>query len=256
MTDTMKRETRAFVRPPGNSYAKAQSQNPDNAKIDVALAKLQHVKYADALELAGLEVIYLAKLEYFPDSVFVEDTAVFLNDCIIICYFKGQARRGETECIQPVLVNYRPLEVFGPPVTIDGGDVLNTGKHLFVGQSTRTNQYAIIALSPCTKQQIIPVPVEHCLHLKTSATYLGENIIVLDPAKIDRSVFEDYEIIEVDKEESYAANCLAIGENVLIADGYPKLAEQIRERGFKTIPVPMSEFAKAEGGLTCLSLIF
>ena len=256
MTDTMKRNPIAFVRPPGNTYAKALSQRPDNAKIDVSLAKLQHEKYTDALELAGVEVLYMATLEYFPDSVFVEDTAIFLKDRAVICYMKGESRRGETECIQPVLVKYCPLDVLGPPVTIDGGDVLNTGKALFVGQSKRTNQLAITALSKLTRQQIIPVPVEKGLHLKTSATYIGENIIILDPASIDRSVFEGYEIIEVDKEESYAANCLAFGKNVLIADGYPKLAEQLKARGFNLLPVPMSEFAKAQGGLTCMSLLF
>jgi len=247
---------RAFVRPPGNSYVKAQSQNPDNEKIDVSLAKLQHEKYTDALELAGIEVIFMPTLEYFPDSVFVEDTAIFLNDRIAICYFKGQARRGETECIQPLLVKYCPLDVLGPPVTIDGGDVLNTGKHLFVGQSKRTNEHAVGALAKLTNQPVVPVPVEKGLHLKTSATYIGKNIIVLDPASIDRSYFEQYEIIEVDEEEGYAANCLAFGENVLIADGYPKLAEKLQERGFNILPVPMSEFAKANSGLTCLSLLF
>ena len=247
---------RAFVRPPGNSYVNAQSQNPNNAKIDVALAKLQHEKYTDALELAGVEVIYMPPLEYFPDSVFVEDTAIFMKDCIAICYFKGMARRGETECIQPLLVKYGKLEVLGPPVTIDGGDVLNTGKHLFIGQSKRTNEIAVGEMAKLTKQPVVPVPVEKGLHLKTSATYIGRNIIVLDPASIDRSFFEQYEIIEVDEDEGYAANCLAFGENVLIAEGYPKLAAKLHDRGFKTIPVPMSEFAKANGGLSCLSLLF
>jgi dimethylargininase len=249
-------QPKAFVRPPGNSYVKAQSQHPENAKIDVALAKAQHEKYTDALELAGVEVIYMPTLEYFPDSVFVEDTAIFMKDCIAISYFKGNARRGETECIQPLLVKYGKLEVLGPPVTVDGGDVLNTGKHLFIGQSKRTNEHAVGELGKLTNQPVVPVPVEKGLHLKTSATYIGRNIIVLDPYTIDRSYFEQYEIIEVDEDEGYAANCLAFGENVLIAEGNPKLAEKLDDRGFKTIPVPMSEYEKANGGLTCLSLVF
>jgi dimethylargininase len=247
---------KAFVRPPGKSYVNAQSQNPDNAKIDVALAQQQHEKYTDALEHAGVEVIYMPPLEYFPDSVFVEDTAILMKDCIAICYFKGRERRGETECIQPLLVKYAKLEVLGPPVTIDGGDVLNTGKHLFIGQSKRTNEHAVEALGKLTKQPIVPVPVEKGLHLKTSATYIGKNVIVLDPASVDRTFFEQYEIIEVDEDEGYAANCLAFGDNVLIAEGYPKIAAKLQDRGFTTLPVPMSEFAKANGGLTCLSLLF
>ena len=247
---------RAFVRPPGKSYVNAQSQNPDNAKIDVALAQQQHEKYTDALEQAGVEVLYMPTLEYFPDSVFVEDTAIFMKDCIAISYFKRRERRGETECIQPLLVKYGKLEVLGPPVTIDGGDVLNTGKHLFIGQSKRTNEHAVEALAKLTHQPVVPVPVEKGLHLKTSATYIGKNVIVLDPATIDRSYFEQYEIIEVDEDEGYAANCLAFGDNVLIADGHPKIAAKLQDRGFTTLPVPMSEYAKANGGLTCLSLLF
>ena len=256
MKEPKNHETIALVRPPGESFAKALSQNPGNIAIDISLAQRQHRNYVKALEQAGATVVLLDALEDFPDSVFVEDTAIILKDRAIICPMKEDTRRGETESIKSEINNYRELKVLRPPVSLDGGDAINTGEALFIGLSKRTNKEAVSALTKLTDQQIIPAPVINGLHLKSSATYIGENTIVINPARIDRSTFAGYELIEVKEEESYAANCLPIGKNVLIADGYPKLAKQISERGFIPHPIPMTEFAKAEGALTCLSLIF
>ena len=246
----------ALVRPPGSSFVNALSQKPGNAAIDAALARHQHQGYVEALEQAGAVVVSLEPLENFPDSVFVEDTAIILKNGALICAMKEKTRRDETACIQSAIKKYRQLETLRPPVSIDGGDVLDAGKFLFVGQSKRTNIEAVKALEEFTDQQVVPVPVLHGLHLKTSATCIGQNIIVLDPKCIDPSAFKQFAVIEVASEESYAANCLAIGDNVLVASGYPRLEERLRKRGFHVIPVPMSEFAKAEGSLTCLSLLF
>jgi len=246
----------ALVRPPGASFVNALSQKPGNVAIDATLARHQHQRYVKALKQSGASVVSLDPLEQFPDSAFVEDTAIILKNRALMCAMKEDTRRDETECIKSAIKQYRRLEILHPPVSIDGGDVLDTGNILFVGLSKRTNGEAVKVLAEFTDQQVVPVPVLHGLHLKTSATYIGKNIIVLDPACIDLTAFKEYEVIEVAREESYAANCLALGDKVLIASGYPRLAEMVRERGFQIIEVPMSEFAKAAGSLTCLSLLF
>ncbi len=254
--DRLEHRVIALVRPPGASFANALSQRPGNDAIDVALARQQHQGYVKALEQAGVVVVSLEPLEKFPDSVFVEDTAIILKNRALICAMNEDTRRDETECIKSAISKYRRLETLRPSVSIDGGDALDAGKFLFVGQSKRTNMEAVKALAKFTGQEVVPVPVLHGLHLKTSATYIGKNIIVLDPDGVDPSVFKDYDVIKVASEESYSANCLAIGNKVLLASGYSKLEEILITRGFHVIPVPMSEFAKAAGSLTCLSLIF
>jgi dimethylargininase len=250
------REIIALVRPPGVSYVNALSQKPGSTAINIALALRQHQGYVQALERAGAFVISLDPLENFPDSTFVEDTAIILRDCALICAMKEESRCHETERIQSAIKKYRRLEVLSPPVSIDGGDIFATEKYLFIGQSKRTNHAAVEALAKFTELEVVPVPVLHGLHLKTSASYIGKNVIVLNSANVDPSVFKEFDVLEVDDKESYSANCLAIGNNVLVADGHPKLEEMVKQRGFQTIPVPMSEFAKAEGSLTCLSLLF
>ncbi len=256
MDDRMSQGVIALVRPPGASFVNALSQKPGNVAIDATLARHQHQGYVKALKQSGASVVSLDPLEQFPDSAFVEDTAIILKNRALMCAMKEDTRRDETECIKSAIKQYRRLETLHPPVSIDGGDVLDAGNILFVGLSKRTNGEAVKVLAEFTDQQVVPVPVLHGLHLKTSATYIGKDIIVLDPACVDPSVFKDYDVIKVASEESYSANCLAIGDKVLLASGYSKLEEMLITRGFHVMPVPMSEFAKAEGSLTCLSLIF
>lgn len=251
MSDT----TTALVRPPGRSFPNALSQSAGNSPIDLKLALDQHRRYVEALQQAGATVVTLDPLDDFPDSVFVEDTAIILEDKAIVCAMKEETRRGETDHIREEIQKYRTLEILQPPAYVDGGDVIVAGDTLYVGQSKRTNHEALKALSAHTNKKVVPVTVRKRLHLKTSATYLGRNILIIDPESVDPETFKDFQKIEVRREENYAANCVALGETVLMPEGYPKLAKRVEKEGFKVLPIPMTEFKKAEGGPTCLSIL-
>ncbi len=245
----------ALVRPPGASFPKALSQKAGNSRIDLPLALEQHRRYVQALKQAGAKVVVLDPLDNFPDSVFVEDTAIILEDKALLCAMKEETRRGEVEHIREEIQKYRTLEILQPPAYVDGGDVILAGDTLYVGQSKRTHHEAAEALSTCTNKKVVPVHVHKRLHLKTSATCLGRNILIIDTESVDPVPFKNFQKIEVGREENYAANCLALGETVLMPEGYPALAKRVEQEGFNVLPIPMSEFKKAEGGLTCLSLL-
>ena len=198
----------------------------------------------------------LETLDEFPDSPFVEDTAVIFEREALICHMKEKSRCGEVESVAQEVGNHRTIIRLEPPATLDGGDVLMTEQAVYVGQSTRTNREAVTALADCCGKPCVPVPVHRGLHLKSSVSFLGGNLLVIDPSSVETSALKNFEWIEVDERERYAANCLALGKFVLLPAGFPKVADKIRAHGFQIIELEMSEFEKADGGLTCLSLIF
>ena len=151
---------------------------------------------------------------------------------------------------------YRSVEKLSELASLDGGDVLNTKEKLLVGISTRTNQEAADALSKIAGKPVVSVPVLRGLHLKTRLTSLGGNLLVVDSSSIDVATLDGFRFIETGESDNYAANCLVIGEAVLMPAGFPKVAKNIRKEGLRTVELEMSEFEKAEGGLTCLSIIF
>lgn len=243
----------ALAREPSPSFVHALSEHPEKGAIDFARALDQHRRYAAALTRAGVPVEYLAPAEPFPDAVFVEDTAVVLPRQAWICSMREPTRRGETGTVMEALRKRRPVEVLAPPVHIDGGDVLNVEGTLYVGLSRRTNREAAETLSRRSGCPAIPVAVRAGLHLKTSASYLGKNVLAVDPAKVDTAPFVNLRWVEVEQNES--ANCLAIGETVLMSASSPRLAKRLRDLGFDVVELDISEFEKADGGVTCLSLI-
>jgi dimethylargininase len=245
----------ALVRIPSSAFTHALSGHPKKHQIDYQLACEQHLGYTEALKQAGAEVVALEPLANFPDSCFVEDTAVIIDKQAIICSMQAESRCGETEFVAEALKKYRPIQHLKPPATVDGGDVLVTDSTVFVGQSRRTNREAVTALSAFSEKPCLPVAVKRGLHLKSAVSYLGGNLLVIDPASIDASPFKNFEWIEVEENERYAANCLRLGEFVLMPTGFPKVADHIRSHGFKTLELEMSEFEKADGAITCLSLI-
>jgi dimethylargininase len=245
----------ALVRIPSSAFTHALSGHPKKHQIDYQLACEQHLAYTEALRQAGADVIPLEPLADFPDSCFVEDTAIIFDQQAIICSMHAVTRRGETASVTEVLKNYRTIQHLASPATVDGGDVLITDSTVFIGQSSRTNREAVEALSALCEKPCLPVAVKRGLHLKSAVSYLGDNLLVIDPASIDASPFKNFDWIEVEENERYAANCLRLGEFVLMPAGYPKVAGQIRSHGFKTLELEMSEFEKADGAITCLSLI-
>ena len=251
MTDTI-----AFVRKPGLSFTKAISSHPEKKTINIDRAYSQHQCYVDALEENGIEVITFPALDSYPDAPFIEDTTVILDHVAVACSNKEKSRQGEGKSIHAKIKEYRRLETLPKSVFLDGGDVLNTEEKLFVGISSRTNLEAVNALARFTKKTVIPIEVTFGLHLKSAATYLGKNVLVLNSASIRTSSLRKFEWIETDEPDNYAANCLAIGNTVLMSAGTKSLANKIRAKGFKTIELNISEFKKADGGLTCLSILF
>jgi len=248
-------KTIAFVRRPGLSFKQAISANQENQPINVKSACLQHECYIAALEETGIEVIQLPAVYEYPDAPFVEDTTVVFNHVALACPNKEKSRRGEGASIHKEIKNYRTIKTFPPHVTLDGGDVLNTGGKIFVGISSRTNLEAVNELAKFTKKPVVPVKVLSGLHLKTSVSYLGENILVLDPSSVDTAPLHEFKWIELSKSNRCSANCLAIGETFLISKGSNEIANKIHQEGFKTLQLDISEFEKADGGLTCLSII-
>jgi dimethylargininase len=245
----------AIARKPGLKFSQALSDHPQKNDIDLALALRQHESYVQALQKAGGKVEFLPPQDHLPDATFVEDTAVILEDKVLLCPMKESSRQEEVQSTATRLKSLRNCVTMDSPATLDGGDVMQTPDTLFVGLSERTNSQAVEALSKLTSKKVIPVAVTKGLHLKSATTYLGNNLLIIDPSRIDTSDLKQFEWIEVAEHESYAANCLTIGEIVLMPAGFPNAREQIHKHGFKTLELEMSEFEKADGAITCLSLI-
>lgn len=245
----------AFVRKPSPNFIHAISSHSQKNQINFERALVQHEGYVRALEQAGADVKVLAPLESFPDSPFVEDTAVIFGRQVLICRMQAKSRRGEVDSVAGEVGRHRTLTHLKNPATLDGGDVLMTDQAVYVGQSTRTNREAVQALADWCGRHCVPVSVHRGLHLKSSVSFLGNNLLVLNPENVDSSAFEKFDWITVDENESYAANCLTLGKFVLMPAGSPKLADKIRAHEFHVIELKMSEFEKADGSVTCLSLI-
>ncbi len=250
----MFRFTHALVRKPAPTFAQglttAQLGPPDYAR---ALA--QHEAYCEALRTAGLELIALEPDPAFPDSCFVEDTAVLTEHTAIIARPGAPSRQGEEAAIEQVLSAFRQIRRIHPPGTLDGGDVLQVGRTFFIGLSKRTNAHGAQQLARILESEgyrVRMVPVEGVLHLKTGLTALDERHFVGN-AYFARTLTE-LDIFALPQSEAYAANCLPINEHLLIPEGYPTVRAFAQRLNENILEVPMSEFARMDGGLTCLSL--
>ncbi|MFP6637361.1 MAG: arginine deiminase family protein [Nitrospinaceae bacterium] len=245
----------AFVRKPGLKFSQAISEHPQKVNIDLPTALRQHQCYVNTLKEAGGKVEFLPPKNHLPDATFVEDTAVVLEDKILLCPMQEPSRQEEVQFTATALKKLRDCVTLSSPASLDGGDVMITPNTIFVGLSKRTNSEAVKALSKLTSKKVVPVEVTEGLHLKSATTFLGNNLLILDPCRIDTTHLKQMDWIEVSQNESYAANCLALGNGILMPAGFQNVSEKIRAHGFKTFELEMSEFEKANGGVTCLSLI-
>lgn len=248
--------THVLVRSPGDSFSRAISSSA--APINVALAQRQHAEYRQALAAAGLVVETLPADERFPDSCFMQDPAVVIAGRAVIGRPGAASRRGEEEALAALLAARFPLSRIVAPGTLEGGDVLLLPDRVVVGRSGRTNAAGIAQLAVALADVGLPVyaaPVEGYLHLMTAVTHLGRGMLLavegwpLPP-------LADLEVLRVPPAEAYAANVLAIGDRVIMPAGYDRTAAMLAAAGFTVLPVPMSEFAKADGGVTCLALVW
>ncbi len=227
--------------------------------IDLPLAEKQHEEYEDALRKLGCELVKAPELPTYPDSVFVEDCAVVFDELAIITRPGAESRRAEAISMEDVLEPYRKLHYIEAPGNLDGGDVLQLGKRVLVGLSGRTNRAAFEQLHKLLTPlgyMVEGVALRQCLHLKSAVTMVGENTVLLNPAWVDPVYFDRMNIVEVHPEEPGAANALLVGDTVIYPVDFPFTALQLAQAGVELLLVDNSEVLKAEGGVTCCSVVF
>lgn len=227
--------------------------------IDVVRAREQHRCYEACLEELGARLISLAAEPDLPDSVFVEDPAVVVDEVAVIARMGAASRRREAELLAEALVPYRPLRRIEAPGTLEGGDVIRAGRRLFVGLSHRTNADGIRQLAAHLEPFgyiVKPVAVHGCLHLKSACCWLGDDSMLLNRAWCDAPAFDGFRLIEVAPGEPGAANVLALGGSLVTSTAFPATAELLARKGYRLRAINISELSKAEGAITCSSLIF
>ena len=251
--------SKAIVRKPGKSFVKGLT----GAKLgvpDYSKALKQHEIYVDALKDCGLEIEVLEADENFPDSTFVEDTALLTPRCAIITNPGASSRQGEiTEIKNTVQRHYSAIEEITAPGTVDAGDIMMVGSHFYIGLSKRTNTDGaaqVIQILNTYGMSGSTLAVKNVLHLKTGMSYLERNNLVICGDCISDPALKKFNFIEIPEEESYAANSLWINDTVLVPEGYPITRQKIKDAGYAIREVDVSEFRKQEGGLSCLSLRF
>jgi dimethylargininase len=250
----------AMTRGVSSSIGDCQLTHLTRQQIDVEKAISQHRAYEECLRQVGMHVISLPVKDDLPDSVFVEDPAIVLDELALIGRMGAAKRRREAESLMPVLSAVRPLRFIDPPATLEGGDRVRIGRTLFVGVSSRTNMSGVEQLQDILRPfdyEVKPVEVTGCLHLSTGCSYLGDHTLIMNPDWIDASPFSDYDLIPTPPEEPWAANTMVIGDGVLLVSAsFPRTRALLEERGFAVKVANISELEKAEAGLSCMSLIF
>jgi dimethylargininase len=248
----------ALTRDVGPRFDECELTHIDRTPIDVTVAQAQHHGYVQALKGLGYAVLELPAERDLPDSVFVEDTAVVLPEVALITHPGADSRKPETESIAQALRPYRDLVYIVSPGSLDGGDVLVLGKDIYVGLSTRSNMDAIQQMNQRLGKygyKAQGVEMHDCLHLKSAVTRVDDNTLLINRQWVDVENFEGFELIDVDESEPFAANCLPLGEAIIFPVAFPKTAAKLAARGYKIRPVMVDELAKAEGAVTCCSLI-
>lgn len=248
----------AITRKPGENFARGIT-TVDLGPPDYTLMVYQHARYIDILRSLGLEVVVLDTLEAYPDAYFVEDTAVVLPEVAIIANPGAMSRNGEQHAIEPVLSKYRIVKHIKPPGTLDGGDVLQVGKQVFVGISQRTNKKGAEQFGMIVSEygyNWTPIMVESGLHLKSSVNFVGKNSLIITQDLADLEQFQTYMLIVPEESEAYAANTLWVNDTLIMPKGFPNTKRRLEYLGLPIIELDVSEARKMDGGLTCLSFRF
>jgi len=242
----------AIVRAPTDALARCELTHLVREPLDVERARHQHAAYVALLRELGAEVVELPAEPDLPDAVFVEDVAVVTNP-------GAPSRRPEIPAVAAALAPYRPLVHLTPPATLDGGDVVQIDRTLFVGRSRRTNQAGVDGLADAVGAHgyaVRPVRLGDCLHLKSGCTYLGSGVVLANPAWVDVRRFEDCRVLEVARGEPRAANTFRVGDTIIMAAGFPATTARIAAAGFHVRTLALSELQKAEAAGSCMSLVF
>lgn len=226
--------------------------------IDLGAARAQHRDYERALEEAGCAVTRLGAGPDMPDSVFIEDTAIVFDEMAIVTRPGAASRRRETPAVADALTSRRRLHFIDAPGTVDGGDVLVAGRRVYVGRSARTNDAGIAQMRAWLEPagyEVAGVEVGGCLHLKSAVTAIDERRLLINPRWVPPGAFAGFDLVDIDPAEQYAANALRIGGVVIYPTSFPRTAERLEHEGVRLRMVDASELAKAEGAVTCCSLI-
>lgn len=249
----------AITRAVSPSINRCEITHISRTPIDYKRAYEQHRQYEDALRSLGVEVITLPTEPDLPDSVFVEDTALVLDECAVITRSATETRKTETITIEKALAPYRTLFHVKEPGTLDGGDILCVGKNIYVGISTRSNQNAIAQLQHFLKPYSYVVKgmtVTGCLHLKSAVTQVKNDTLLINPQWVNKNNFHDVKFIDVAPSEPSAANAVLIDDSIIYSTSYTETQKRLADAGIPMVLIDTDEIAKAEGALTCCSLIF
>lgn len=248
----------AFTRDVSPSIAECELTHLARTPIRVEVARAQHRGYERLLTSLGCAVQRVAPAPEQPDAVFIEDMAVVVDEVAIVTRPGAKSRRREVPPVATALKHLRPIVRIQAPATLDGGDVLVIGRTVFVGRTSRTNDEGVnqmrTALSPFG-YAVHGIPVAGCLHLKSAVTALDDRTVLLNPKWVSVDAFADYRVVEVDPAEPAAANILRVGPALVYASSYPHTLDQLRTLGFTPNTTDVSELAKAEGAVTCCSVL-
>ena len=248
----------AITRAVSAAIAECELTHLERVPIDVEVARAEHAAYERALAAAGCEVQRLPSPDDHPDAVFVEDTAVVLDELAVITRPGAASRRGETAAVAEALRPHRVLASIAAPATLDGGDVLRLGRTLYVGVGGRTDMAGVQQLRALVAPHgyaVRPVAFRGALHLKTAVTAVADDLVLLNPAWVDAATFDGARTLAVDPGEPMAGNALRVGGRVVHGAHFPRTRARLEAAGLAVVPVPAAELAKAEGGVTCGCLL-
>ena len=250
--------TIAFTRAVTAAIARCELTHLERSPIDLDVASAQHRSYERALEDAGCVINRLDADQDWPDAVFIEDTAVVLDELAIIARPGAVSRRAEIDAVERALAAHRTVKRIAAPGTLDGGDVLCVGRQILIGCSSRTNTAGIEQLQSLTRRfgyEVHRVAVRGCLHLKSAVTAVDEDVLLVNREWIPHAPLDGFDLIDVDADEPFAANVVRIRNRVIHAADFPRTRERLERRGYEVTAVDVSELAKAEGAVTCCSLL-
>ena len=249
----------ALTRDVSDSINECELTHVFREPIDVARARAQHAAYERALEAAGCEIVRAEPAHDLPDAVFVEDAAIVVDDVAIRARPGAASRRPEVDGVVDVLRRYRDVLSIDAPSTIDGGDVVIAGRRVFIGRTSRTDGTAIVKVRSILARigySVEPVRITGCLHLKSAATALADDRLLINPAWVRPDAFAGLDVVEIDPSESFGANVVRAGGRLIYPEAFPRTRERLEGLGFQVDAVDVSELAKAEGAVTCCSVVF
>jgi dimethylargininase len=249
----------AITRSPGPALARCELTHLERQPIDVGRALAQHRAYQDALRGAGVRVVELPADPAMPDGVFVEDTAVVLDELAVLAAPASASRREEWPAVEAALRPFRSIVRLPKEAHLEGGDSVRVGRTLYVGLGGRTSEAGLRALEAFVRPlgySAVPVRVNGCLHLKSACCALDEASLLVNRTWLEASAFAGLRLVDVPAQEPWGANVLSLPGATLVSAAYPRTVELVRGLGHAVVALDVSELHKAEAGLTCMSLVF